>query len=96
MTEPPFFDLMLDIEICLFNIGISFHTLMFGLASVAHAVIQAIGRMELEDGRRTGVRLKRLHAHCDVCTSPTVMLTSLWGIAWPWGWDRGHNSHAKT
>ena len=32
------------------------------LASVAHAVIQAIGRTELEDGTRTGVRLKWLHA----------------------------------
>ena len=32
------------------------------LASVAHAVIQAIGRTELEDGTRTRVRLKWLHA----------------------------------
>ena len=37
------------------------------LASVVHAVIQAIGRTELEDGKRTGVHLKRLHAHCGVC-----------------------------
>ena len=41
------------------------------LASVAHTVIQAIGRTELEDGTRTGVRLKRLHAHCGVCSRPT-------------------------
>ena len=66
------------------------------LASVAHAVIQAIGRTELEDGTRTGVRLKRLHAHCGVCTSPTVMLNPLLGMTWLWGWGRGHNSHAKT
>ena len=66
------------------------------LASVAHAVIQALGRTELEDGMRTGVRLKRLHAHCGVCTSPTVMLKPPWGMTWLWGWSRGHNSHAKT
>ena len=60
---------------------------MYGpcLASVAHAVIQAIGRTELEDGTRTGVRLKRLHAHCGVCTSPTVMLNPLGG----WHGSRG-------
>ena len=52
------------------------------LASVVHAVIQAIWRTELEDGTRTGVRLKRLHAYCGVCTSPTVMLNPLWGMAW--------------
>ena len=69
---------------------------IFCLASVAHAVIQAIGRTELEDGTRTGVRLKRLHAHCGVCTSPTVMLNPLWEIAWLWGWGRGYNSHAKA
>ena len=45
------------------------------LALVAHAVTQAIGGMELEDGTRPGGRLNRLHAHCGVCTSPTVMLT---------------------
>ena len=44
------------------------------LASVAHAVTQAIGGTELEDGSRTDVQLLRLHAHCGVCTSPTVML----------------------
>ena len=47
------------------------------LASVAHAVIQSIGRTELEDSMRLGGRLKRLHAHCGVCTSPTVMLNPL-------------------
>ena len=66
------------------------------LASVVHAVIQAIGRTELEDGKRTGVRLKRLHANCGVCSSPTVKLDPLLGMAWLWGWGRGHNSHAKT
>ena len=55
------------------------------LALVAHAVTQAIGGMELEDGTRPGGRLNRLHAHCGVCTSPTVMLTPLGGIAWLWG-----------
>ena len=52
------------------------------LASVAGAVIQATGRTELEGGTRLGGRLKRLHAHCGVCTCPTVMLNPLWGIAW--------------
>ena len=52
------------------------------LALVAHAVTQAIGGMELEDGTRPGGRLNRLHAHCGVCTSPTVMLNPLWGMAW--------------
>ena len=52
------------------------------LASVAGAVIQATGRTELEDGTRPGGRLNRLHAHCGVCTSPTVMLNPLWGMAW--------------
>ena len=52
---------------------------------VAHAVIQAIGSTELEDCTRTGVCLKRLHAHCGVCTSPIVMLNPLWGMAWLWG-----------
>ena len=46
------------------------------------AVIQATGRTELEDGTRPGGRLNRLHAHCGVCTSPTVMLNPLWGMAW--------------
>ena len=55
------------------------------LALVAHAVTQAIGGMELEDGTRPGGRLNRLHAHCGVCTSPTVMLNPLWGVAWLWG-----------
>ena len=55
------------------------------LASVAGAVIQATGRTELEDGTRPGGRLNRLHAHCGVCTSPTVMLNPLWGMAWLWG-----------
>ena len=68
----------------------------FCLASVAHAVIQALGRTELEDGTRTGVRLKRFHAHCGVCTSPMVMLNPLWEMTWLWGWSRGHNSHDKT
>ena len=66
------------------------------LASVAHAVIQAIGRTELEDGTRLGGHLKRLHAHCGVYTSPMVMLNPLWGMAWLWGECRSHNSHAKT
>ena len=52
------------------------------LASVAGVVIQATGRIELEDGTRLGGRLNRLHAHCGVCTSPTVMLNPLWGMAW--------------
>ena len=68
----------------------------FYLASVAHAVTQAFGGMELEDGLRTVRRPKRLHGHCGVCISPTVMLNPLWGMAWLWGWGRGHNSHAKT
>ena len=55
------------------------------LALVAHAVTQAIGGMELEDGTRPGDCLKRLHAHYGVCTSPTVMLNPLWGMAWLWG-----------
>ena len=55
---------------------------VFSLASVAGAVIQATGRTELEDGTRPGGRLNRLHAHCGVCTSPTVMLNPLWGMAW--------------
>ena len=46
---------------------------------MAGAVIQATGRAELEDGTRTGVRLKRLNAHCGVYTGPTVMLNPLWG-----------------
>ena len=73
------------------------HSLVY-LALVAHAVTQAIGGMELEDGTRPGGCLKRLHAHCGVCTSPTVMLNPnpLWGMAWLWGWGRSHNSHAKT
>ena len=58
---------------------------IFYLALVAHAVTQAIGGMELEDGTRPGGRLNRLHAHCGVCTSPTVMLNPLWGVAWLWG-----------
>ena len=66
------------------------------LASVAHAVTQAFGGMELEDGLRTVRRPKRLHGHCGVCISPTVMLNPHWGMAWLWGWGRGHNSHAKT
>ena len=66
-----------------------------GLASVAGAAIQATWRTELEDGMRTGVRLKRLHAHCGVCTSPTFMLTPLWGMAWLWRKGRSHNSHAR-
>ena len=33
---------------------------------------------ELEDGLRTDVQLLRLHAHCGVCTSPTVMLNPIW------------------
>ena len=61
------------------------------LASVAHSVTKAFEGAELEDGLRTGVRLKRLHAHCGVCTSPTVMLNPLWGVAWLWGWGRGYN-----
>ena len=52
------------------------------LALVAHAVTQAIGGMELEDGLRTVRRPKRLHGHCGVCISPTVMLNPLWGMAW--------------
>ena len=52
---------------------------MLCLASVAGAVIQATGRTELEDGTRPGARLNRLHAHCGVCTSPTVMLNPLGG-----------------
>ena len=48
------------------------------LALVAHAVTQAIGGMELEDGLRTVRRPKRLHAHCGVRTGPTVMLNPLW------------------
>ena len=48
------------------------------LALVAHAVTQAIGGMELEDGWRTVRRLKRLHAHCGVRTGPRVMLNPLW------------------
>ena len=51
------------------------------LASVAHAVTQAFGGAELEDGLRTDVQLLRLHAHSGVCTSPTVMLNLLWGMA---------------
>ena len=51
---------------------------------------------DLEDGSRTDVQLLRLHAHCGVCTSPTVMLNPLWGMAWVLGWCRSHNSHAKT
>ena len=39
---------------------------------MAGAVIQATGRTELEDGTRPGGRLNRLHAHCGVCTGPTV------------------------
>ena len=69
---------------------------IFYLALVAHAVTQAIGGMELEDGLRTVCRPKRLHGQCGVCISPTVMLNPLWGMAWLWGWCRGHNSHAKT
>ena len=52
------------------------------LASVAHAVTQAFGGTELEDGSRMDVQLLRLHAQCVVCTSPTVMLNPLWGMAW--------------
>ena len=48
------------------------------LALVAHAVTQAFGGVELEDGSRTDVQLLRLHAHCGVCTSPTVMLNPIW------------------
>ena len=55
------------------------------MASVAHAVTQAFGGAELEDGSRTDVQLLRLHAHCGVCFSPTVMLNPLWGMAWLWG-----------
>ena len=55
------------------------------LASVAGAVIQATGRTELEDGMRLGGRLNRLHTHCGVCNSPTVMVNPLWGMAWLWG-----------
>ena len=51
------------------------------LASVVNAVIQATWRTELEDDTRSGVCLKRLYAHCGVCTSPTVMLNPIWGIA---------------
>ena len=47
------------------------------LASVAHAVTQAVGGMELEDGLRTVRRPKRLDGHCGVCISPTVMLNPL-------------------
>ena len=50
------------------------------LASVVDAVIQATWRTELEDHTRTGVRLKRLQAHCIVCTSPTVMLNPFGGL----------------
>ena len=56
-----------------------YHIWEFCLAFVAGAVIQATGRTELEDGTRTGVQLLRLHAHCGVCTSPTVMLNPLLG-----------------
>ena len=59
-------------------------TITISLALVAHAVIQAIGRTELEDGTRMGVCLKRLHPHFGVCTSPTVILNPLWGMAWLW------------
>ena len=54
------------------------HELNNCLASVAHAVTQAFGGAELEDGSRTDVQLLRLHAHCGVCTSPTVMLNPIW------------------
>ena len=41
---------------------------------MAVSVIPATGRTELEDGTRSGVHLKRLHAHFGVCTGPMVML----------------------
>ena len=66
--------------------GVSkFFDLIAFLASVRGAVIQATVRTELEDGMRLGVCLKRLQAHCGVCTSPIVMLNPLWGMAWLWG-----------
>ena len=56
------------------------------LALVAHAVIQALGRTELEDGTRTGVSLKRLHAQCGVCTLSEInskpfeiLALTIWG-----------------
>ena len=73
-----------------------YHKERMRLASVAHAVTQVFWGMELEDGLRTVCRPKRLHGHCGVCISPTVMLNPLVGMAWLWGWGRGHNSHAKT
>ena len=44
------------------------------LASVAGAVIQAIGRPEFEDGLRTGVLLQDCYCFYSVCLSPWSML----------------------
>ena len=44
----------------------------FRLASVAGAVIQAIGRPEFEDGLRTGVLQEDCWCPCGVRTNPLV------------------------
>ena len=67
------------------NGAMKLNTFWSRMASVAGAVIQATGRTELEDGTRPGGCLNRLHAHCGICTSPTVMLNPLWGMSWLWG-----------
>ena len=72
----------MSVQIHTYLLKVELNTSKSRLASVAGAVIQATGRTELEDGTMTGVCLKRLHAHCGVCTSPTVMLNPLWGMAW--------------
>ena len=57
--------------LCRYFLGVLIHTTA-RLASVAGAVIQAIGRPEFEDGLRTGVLQEDCWCPCGVRTNPLV------------------------
>ena len=54
----PVFDFSLSDSLYLFGEDIKFQKKIYCVASLAGAVIQAIGRPEFEDGLRTGVLLQ--------------------------------------
>ena len=55
-------------------------TSLVRLASVAGAVIQAIGRLEFEDGLRTGVLQEDCWCPCAVRTKPMVTAKHPFGV----------------
>ena len=59
----------------LINYGLEYERLR--LASIAGAVIQAIGRPEFEDGLRTGVLQEDCWCPCGVRTNPLVNVRAL-------------------